>query len=797
MKTISRIILIALTAAAPLSCTREGWFGSHGDERSGIQLNVRCAGPETRGGNNGVMDGENNWNENLISTLDLLYYPEGGTGSDCVMHRHFSGLNESDGDATVTTSTTDEMVSGTLVPTSNNSFWVYIIANYPGTIVADESDLSGTSVADLKALSLNCDFSAASGHLQSSFVMDGLAQVTGVEKEKRLVAKGSVMLRRVAAKITVQLKIANRVAIPKHREENDVIIDYDELWEPMISGLQMYIENGVRNTTMAGKPVDNPIYFSYTGNRMYFTESNAQENAQYPYLTDPTYVYPQRWEYASKDSPTKEPTLKLILPWRRLEDEVNHVTATQKQFYYKIIIPDDPRPAVQDTTYLRNFVRNNWYHFKMNVAMLGSETDETAVSVEGTYFVVDWQDKDVVVKEAVIGAARFLSMEPNEYVLNNVPDLDMLYTSSHPVALNTTKGGSVLDITATRIYFGSLAANASYAGGTIKTASAGHADYESGQKYIEYSAAQRAALNNGEEWLKVDGDYIKFYHELNNNLSAGNSLDTSPYIIRFNVYHADHAEDAIYKQAVKITQNPALYISVESSNKYVFINGTGGAANTTTTNVSDSNGNGIGSIPGRSSINDSGDNTNSHQYTVKVTVLPPDVDYIIGDPRTDGSTAIVSNLTGLNSTANYRPASQDARNIIAPIIKVASSCGKTGSLTYQYAQERCAAYQENGYPAGRWCLPTMAEVKYLITLSENSIIPTLFTPDTDMTTGAYWCADGVVYPLGLGAVIYLPTAEAESYNTKNYPRCVYDVWYWGDEKDESHLTSWGGYQTTK
>ena len=793
MKDIARILTIALVAMLPLGCVREPAPDAN-EGGSGIALTFRCTDLKTKSGTNGVRDGENNWNENLISTLDLFFYPEEGTGSDCVLHQHFTP-NESDGDATVTTYTTDEFVTGTLVPTSRTSFWVYAVANYPGTMIEDELDLSGTSVEELKAMSLNCNFSAVIDaqhpHRQNSFVMDGLAQVTGVEKENRLVAKGFVNLRRVASKITVQLAIASQVSVPRTREENEVMIDYEEHWEPMISGLQMYIENAVRNTTIGAKPVDNPIYFSYTGNRMYFTRSSDPGDAQYPYVTDPTYVYPQRWEYASKESPTKEPTLKLILPWRRLEDSENHVTATQKQFYYKIIIPDDPRPAVADTTYLRNFVRNNWYHFKMNVAMLGSETDEAAVLVEGKYYVVNWQDKDVVVKEAVIGAARFLSMEPKEYTLNNVPDLDMLYTSSHPVALNTTKGGTVLDITATRVYYGKQNAGTSYAGGTIRTAGANHADYENGQKYIEYSAAQRAALNNGSDWLRVDGEYIKFYHELNNDLSAGTSLDTSPYIVRFNMYHADHYDDAVYKQSIKITQMPALFVTAEVSNGYVFVNGTGpGATGTGTTNVTD-----LGSIVGRGSINDSGDNTNPRQYTVKVTVLPSDSEYIIGDPRTDGSEAIVTNVSGINDNGNYRPASTDARYIIAPEVRIASSYGKTSNLNYEAARARCASYQENGYPAGRWRLPTMAEVRYLITLSDNEIIPVLFTSGA-MNTGGYTCADGVVFPIGNNQIEYRTTAEAESiHNGLHFPRCVYDIWYWGDDKDSDHMTSWSGFQT--
>ncbi|MBO4340630.1 MAG: hypothetical protein J5835_04295 [Bacteroidales bacterium] len=797
-KAFLHILPLICGAIAAVSCARE--TVDVPEEGEGIVLDFFCTRNHiSKGGMNGTRDSETEWNENLISTLDIFYYPDEGLDSDCVLHKRFTP-NESDGDATVTTYTTDDFISGTLIPGANTSFWVYAIANYPGVIVSNENDLSSTSYSDLQNLSLNCDFSVAANHKQSSFVMDGLTEVTNVDKDKRLVAKGLIELRRVAAKITVQLNIASQISIPKEREQNESTIQYYERWEPMLGGLQMYLENGVCNTKMDAKPVDDPIYFSYSGNRMIFRESSDPEDASHPLITDPTYVYPQRWEYASKDSPTKEPTIKLILPWKRLRDDANNVGSTQKQFYYKIIIPDDTRAATEDQEYLMNFVRNNWYQFKMTIAMLGSETDEATVYTEGQYFVLDWQDKDVVIKQAVIGKARFLSIEPKEHELSNVPDLDMMFHSSHPVALNTEKGGSTLDITATKVYYGTKNAGESYSGGTIMTAGANHPDYPSGQKYVNYDAGQRATVNGGREWVYIDGDYVKFYHSLDNNMSDKEFFDCSPYIVRFSLYHADHNDDSIYKESVKITQKPAMYITAEQSNGSVWVNTkqyTGTSSSVTVYAGNGSSGDSIGTIVKTSSINNSDDNTNQYQYTVYVTVLPSDSEYIIGDPRTDGSSAIVTNINNLNSSANYRPADTSINDYIAPAIKIASSYGKTGEMSYDLARARCSAYQENGYPAGRWRLPTKAEVFYLIKLSQEKLIRTLFTPGADLSEGGYWCSDGVVYPMDDGSIDYRPTAEAITYRETNWPRCVYDVWYWGEDKDSSHLTSWGGFQTTK
>ena len=828
-KIIIHILAGAAAALSLLSCVREPLLER--PEGEGIVLDFLCVDPVTKAGTDGVKDGEDPWNENYIQTVDVFFYTSDGVENDCVLHERFTPDNAS-GRVSLTLYADDGRIN-TLVPGSANSFWVYAVANYPGTIVTDESNLSGTSVSHLKERELSCDFANAPGHKQSSFVMDGLAEVKSVDKSARLVAKGEVQLKRVAAKITVQLNIADQVKVDRVRVENDVEIPYQEIWEPMITAetsVQMYIENAVCNTTLAALPVDDPDYFSYKNNRMTFVKSTAAADADFPWKTDPTYVYPQRWEYASKVSPTVEPTIKLILPWKRLSDEVNGVTYTQKQFYYKIIIPEDAREADGDVTFLRNFVRNNWYNFKMDVGMLGSETDGEAILLEGTYFVMDWQDKDIVQKQASIGKARFLSIEPKEHTLYNENTLDMLYTSSHPVALNTTKGGTTLDITATKIYYGSNNAGTSYGGGTIRTAGSNHPDYPNGQKYIEYSAAQRKALNDGNDWVAVNGDYVTLTHMLNNDISANEYLDTAPYIIRFNLYHADHYNDALYKQPVKIIQYPAIYITNETSNGSVFLNGTNNTSLSNLNNLVDDADNIIGSIVAPTSINDSGDNTNPRLYTIHISVLPSDSEDLIGDPRTDGNSAVVTTLDGLNASANYRPAADNTQNILAPAVVIASSYGKTTSLWYENAQTRCAAYQENGYPAGRWRLPTSAELEYFVMLSEAGIIPSLFNPGMSSEPiqasnrqsyyyySYYWSGGGYGFSGdgfdhltelkrldGTGSPNY--TFNSQSYYSSNtlhgvnhhsgYTRCVYDVWYWGEETDKNHMTSWGGYQTTK
>jgi hypothetical protein len=88
-------------------------------------------------------------------------------------------------------------------------------------------------------------------------------------------------------------------------------------------------------------------------------------------------------------------------------------------------------------------------------------------------------------------------------------------------------------------------------------------------------------------------------------------------------------------------------------------------------------------------------------------------------------------------------------------------------------RRRCASYQEDGFPAGRWRMPTKAEVEYIVRLSAEGKIPKLFNDEKDNPQGDYWCAHGVAYPQSNGTVT-LTAASGE-----HSVRCVYDDWYWG------------------
>ena len=163
-------------------------------------------------------------------------------------------------------------------------------------------------------------------------------------------------------------------------------------------------------------------------------------------------------------------------------------------------------------------------------------------------------------------------------------------------------------------------------------------------------------------------------------------------------------------------------------------------------------------------------------------------DVVIGDPRVKISTLYDITRQGVtwdrndlgvaaeNYIDNYLIGNPDNSTVIAPRFMFPS--GRIGSNrtnnqfrdgSWRTAAMRCAAYQEDGYPAGRWRLPTEAEVAFCRELQRNGYIDDLF-----YNTNRYWTASGTYYYQG-------ECVDPGNNQTTASVRCVYDLWYWGDE----------------
>lgn len=746
MRKSLSIILAASALAAALSCERElqPFTGTPELEDGGIKLEFVCASQLTKT----TMPGEDDYNENTLTTIDYFLYPEGETDADAYIKGRVTLSGRTSYNVLVNTSQLSHLFSGAAAGSKCD---VYAIANYPGATTDFDA---ASDTLTLHNLAVSNHFNSAD--VQTDFVMSGYAQATVINKNKTKAAEGTVNLNRAASKVTFECHIKSMVEIKNYILDSEGNKQDSTItkWVPLTEQMGVYLVNGFADGTVGGSEatMDEGSLYRYSQRALTDDDSDGW------YTCAPFYSYPQSWHHGDE----REPFIKLVVPWAYLNSEGQQ--AGQKQFYYKVPCPGLKMDA------------NTWYHIKLDVAILGGDDFEAMLEINnGEYYVVEWNTQTIVEADAEIKDARYISSPSNAYNMYNVKDLDVLITSSHEAEL-VLKSVTYYDFkNRTNINYTSTALS---------------------NNWISYNDATRT---------------FSIYHPLNNDISTS-AFDSSPYIFTFEIRHSD---DNNYTTGdIVVTQYPAMYIKSELSNGKVFVNDQSYTGNSSSVTVYDDSSNSIGSIVQPSGVNGSGDNNNQNQYTVYVTTLPSGSPYVIGDPRIGTSSAV----TTLSDLSNYQPTAEDTQNVIAPVFKIASSYGKTSTLWYNDSKTRCAAYQENGYPAGRWRLPTVAEIEFLVSLSEKDKIPALFTVGRQYFNSqyymSYYWAGGF---FGYGPIEVMDFSDkttTTSYNGHSYQfsytyggqstsyhcvytRCVYDVWYWGEDQDEDHLTSWGGYQTTQ
>ena len=832
MKRLSYGFLCALLLLS--ACGKEAGEESQWDGPV-IEFNVACLEPTglTKAGISGVESGENNYHENEIKSVDFFFYPGDATSEPATYHVRFDNLAKR-GNAVFRVELSTNDVNYKIFPAQDGitKATVFAIANIPASLLGDLED---TSMDNIGRQMVTTDFvnSTYTNHRQDQFIMSGTSTITLLGRSKKMVAQGLVGLERYASKITVGIRMDNPMAVDTGRKDAEDKPIY-EYWTPRLNEMQIYLVDGMKKLALSGNPAGKgqqwePVeadYLNYKGNSLRFCNSAGElylDMVGEYYQTFPMYTYPYRWKSGSIEDGSREPYLKLVLPWDRQADQEHGISAYQHEFYYKILIPQDTRGK----EYENSFVRNNWYHYDISVGVLGSETDEAMVPLEASMFIVYWQDKDVVIKQVSIGNARYLSVEYEEYVLNNQDGVDVRYTTSNPI--------EITDIHVTRPYYGEDHPTGTEPlikyGATVKQVD--HNDeikyddiYPEGSWYLDYSKEQRKALNNNKEWLEdVDG-VIRYTHKLNNNYQS-DSFDYSPYNITFTVAHADSKEAWMreYDKHVTIIQKPGLYIQALPNPDtwkgetgpttpdhwgYVYVNN-----DQFTRARFDA---ALKEVPQEQKdawkldhiwrvVHYSSGGTD--MYRIDVSVLPDLSDasgkfeFVLGDPRQSNPVNLREGLEspynepfatapaiegGERSLLHYYPteASERTRHMLAPAYRISTklSGSEYDGTPMEQAKMRCASLQENGFPAGRWRIPTEAEIRFISNLSAHGVFEWQFG-------GTYWSANGAV-KVDKNNKTVTPAKNV----TVALLRCVYDSWYWGDDRvlDSNDLPSiftWG------
>ena len=683
MRTYFRYILIALLSCA-VSCTTNDEIA---DPNSEGKMSLRLVSSAmTR-----ASDAQHN--EDFLDKVDLYLF--GNTAEASKWHTTI------DTDANGSITLNQENESEIYIPASalnsvGDSPKLYVIANYdnatsplPESATLAELQKQVVAKASWGPIAANQEWTA-----QSSFVMEGLGDVTKTGNQ----LSGTVNLKRAAAKI--DLSITDIV---------DQVESGDYVWKPVVNAtnaLNVTLKNAV-TTSYVGADWDKTYeYFGTNGSTINYTftaeTSSTVDGATITLYsqTNPFYSYS-----SDQANGANEAYMVLVVPWQKY-DKQNNAVGDVENLYYEVPIGDRDNKRIE---------RNYHYKVSIYVGTLGSTNADESVTLEPEITVVDWSTGQIAVD---IKEAKYLVVDETVVNIYNQNQYDIAYASSHPVTAVITKvtkpnvSGRIEQTTT--IYQNTNGAT------TITPSGSGN--------------------NNPFNVSVVDGKIV-LSHVLNND-SNTNSFDYVPYDITVLVTNSvGMSEEITYRQY------PEMYISVDLNSDY----------NNDNSNNNDNNNRGfawvnnsrttLGNLNGYSTSNS---NSNPNMIIITTSALGSSSNFIIGDPRV----AVVNNLNydswasvqDINGTtrrlSNYYPTntSSEMSNVISPQFRIASSYGLTSNISFTNAQLRCASYQEDGYPAGRWRIPTSAELKYIVELSAKGYITRLFNDDGD-----YWAADGKYY----------------------------------------------------
>lgn len=866
-----RLHIVLLMAAILLTgCAREV---VPFDLEPGIKLTVKCGDTfqtkaETR-------EGVKDFNENLIQSVDFLFYPGSNPSADAdAVFRVRKVLDKDPMEAAPWETTFNLVIKKDVIgliftEANDNKAYVYALVNCEASLL---EDLSQTSRADLASKRIVTDFATGeTAYVYPQFLMDG-GTVVQYDADATPNVDAEIEVRRFASKLTLGVNVASTVVL-KHQDNGR---DPDETWEPVLHSMRVYLVDGRKTVLLSSDGIDSsPEYFSYKADankRPYVREDGTpyldmESISGKDYLTTwPMYSYPSQWsasmidysevDYASHDDrlPPEPPYFKLEMDWRRRKDA--NYDYDRRKYYYKVFMP------------FNELQRNHWYGFYVDVSILGAETDEGKAVLEPTCYLLDWQNKSLAInKSAVISKARYLSVDKTVWDINNMNTLAIPFLSSHNV---TVVEGSV---TATRPFFGVLDSSHKVDEYNSKLHAwirkKGEDSY-----YLDYTGQPQGSEKwEPSTWLTNTSTSINLNHPLVND-NTKDDFDYSVYTIDFDIVHTDLADDpstttyAQYLRHITIVQYPGIYIERlrnsdteiqkrnpnSTSNQglygypdgkepwadkpwgYVYVNGGRFIRSETKSHTGTED---------KYFTLKTANNKREYQwqtvwytggskdiYDIHVTVLPSISSFVIGDPREsrvnnldnsikypglyvftiDGNTEedryhdqlILEGIrppslemnpsgtyhpnmtrTGFNKAKAlygdepYRPLrwyyptekSSRTENMVAPGYRISSKFSgiEFGNLSMPYAEYRCAAYQEDGFPAGRWRLPTKAEINFIGMLSAKGFFEFLFN-----NNGTYWSANGAVKVSGT-SVDYVNSDTA-------LLRCVYDSWYW-DEVD--------------
>lgn len=780
MKKILHILSI-FSLVLMASCNQD-WTGDDytPDVESGtIALTLRSVDTQCRATEGTrTQDGVADLNENLIKSVHYFFYPKDGTDTNTEKEPAKRGVATNlskQGEHTITVNASEDEIKNILFKYPYNDCDVYVIVNLPsefqydGQTITSLDELPDRKLSTLKKVAVAASFE--SKLTQDAFVMEGLYFASIIDRNKVLAAQGTIPVDRVAAKISVSITVEDKINLGEVPELPDNQTS-GQIWTSNPDKMRIELVNGVNRAVLSGNPDDVTLTEGdrFVDNSEARTFTSQEVDGVESWSCAPFYTYPAKWELGSDE----EPYLFITLPWTtviwtEVDGQRPPIYKTYNS-YYKIMLGSD------------QLVRNTWYDLKINIGILGSfeNTPEVILPIEEIdYFVADWSE-GLSFNSEILGA-RYLVVDKEEYVLYNQTTLTIPFTTSHEC--------KIVDAKCT------------------------YPDLKTGDDDTEESPSNYTID-------VVGGNTIQFSHALNNDMYS-DDFDFTPFTTTFTIQHKD---DDDFKKEITIIQYPAIYAEAQANSNW---------KGSSYSNAQNNDQNGYMYVNGYQGYTGDGrpanvdfflsagglyQNTSPNMYVFTITTTEG-TDFIIGDPREkditydegdarwasspaiyDGATnrelkyyygteianARYTNATNQTGAIYANDAAAEAAeptiNMIAPKFRLASGYSvlypNTTSMTMENLKKRCASYQEDGYPAGRWRMPTRAEFQFIMSQVNQGRLPELY-----YSGNSYWCAHGIGTPQNDGSI----SMNYRGYATVNggySVRCVYDEWYW--ENSESY-----------
>lgn len=773
------IYILTSIILACTSCTGELGLDD-GHKKDGFVLTIYNA-PLTK-----AIDNTGEAYERELRTLDIFFYPKGQTDDPCVFYHH-EDLSETFGQADVDIYVVEDAIRK-IFPTQNLCD-IFVIANLPESVKPDnvvfEAESEDTRLDRLEAYVLqnadpgNADFDAEYDAINKPFVMAGLG--VGVRDSKKN-AEGTISLVRASSKVTISVAIPDYldVEVTKNTptgtttETVRMVPSFED--KPLAVTMNVAFHNGIYKGYL-NKEVDEAVdTFYFSSSKQTFTYSktlpaNESTPSRRVYTCDvPFYTYAHQWAKGAADAPY----MTFEMKWGA--DKGDGSVPIYETYYYQILINGADR----------TFLPNHWYDMFVNVGVIGSTIEIKPIIIDHlSFFVLDWSDTisgvDHPDEDVVLENYTYFNVLTKRLELDNVTSGVIQYKASHKIdwALDTSyKNVENVEGLST----------------------------ESGAFYIDCGPAEPVTRSHTGYTLSDDG---------NGNLTYSYNIPANMYSpmyvyltlwLELDGQKGMSAAESAYRESVVIVQYPPMYIIPDkSTEKSIFVNGRYEHGQ----NIFAGNNNEYG----LGAANGTAQNTVSYMYIITVSQFNindkfkydgQDVSYLIGDPRVrfpDNDLNVAGyNMDNewvrdqiqqtRNQNANnyyntgtggrlvyYYPTSKDRDmyRVVAPKFRISSFFGGYSSnCNSEGAAMRCASYQEDGYPAGRWRVPTTAEVAFIVSLQQQSVIQEIFYKNNQ--TGVYndyYSSTDLVNGAG--------NITLGHDDSRHSVRCVYDDWYWGSE----------------